>query len=273
MTALSLNQKTINRSTLRETVELCLDNGITSLGVWREPLQDHGLSEAVALLDKSNLRVSSLCRGGFFTNPDRAHVLTDNRRAIDETAALNADCLVLVVGGLPAGSRDLAAARSTVSEVLAELAPYAAAKGVRLALEPMHPIYSADRGVLSTLSQALDLAEQYDPDVVGVVVDTFHVWWDPDLETQIARATGRIASFQISDWITPLPPDTLLARGLPGDGHINFPHIAALVAKAGYTGPTEVEVFNADTWAQDPGTVVTELVRRYPSLLPQPTSS
>jgi sugar phosphate isomerase/epimerase len=127
----------------------------------------------------------------------------------------------------------------------------------------MHPIYAADRGVLSTLGQALDLAEQHDPAVVGVVVDTFHVWWDPDLERQVARAADRIASFQVCDWITPLPADALLARGVMGDGHIDFRHIAGLVAKAGYTGDVEVEIFNADVWREDPDTVVAAVVRRF----------
>ncbi|HEX6345826.1 sugar phosphate isomerase/epimerase family protein [Umezawaea sp.] len=263
MNRLSLNQKTVNSCSLPEAVAACVRAGITSIGVWREPLHEFGVQAGAALLADAGLRVSSLCRGGFFTAPDRDEVLADNRRAIDETAALDADCLVLVVGGLPPGSRDLAAARAGVADVLARLVPYAADRGVRLALEPMHPIYAADRGVLSTLGQALDLAERHDPAVVGVVVDTFHVWWDPDLERQVARAADRIASFQVCDWITPLPADALLARGMMGDGHIDFRHIAGLVAAAGYTGDVEVEIFNADVWREDPDTVVATVVRAF----------
>ncbi|PRY44676.1 sugar phosphate isomerase/epimerase family protein [Umezawaea tangerina] len=263
MNTLSLNQKTINGSTLAEAVSACVRAGITSIGVWREPLHDHGVQAGAALIADAGLHVSSLCRGGFFTAPDRTAVLVENRRAIEETAALGADCLVLVVGGLPPGSRDLPAARARVADVLADLVPCAADHGVRLALEPMNPLYCADRGVLSTLSQALDLAEEHDPAAVGVVVDTFHVWWDPDLETQIARAADRIASFQVCDWITPLPADALLARGVMGDGHIDFHHIADLVAKAGYTGAVEVEIFNADLWREDPDTVLATVVRRF----------
>jgi len=260
---LSLNQKTVNGCTLPEAVAACVRAGVPSIGVWREPLHEVGVDAGAALIAEAGLRVSSLCRGGFFTAPDRAEVLADNRRAIDETAALAADCLVLVVGGLPEGSRDLPAARARVADVLAELVPYAADHGVRLALEPMNPLYCADRGVLSTLGQALDLAEPHDPAVVGVVVDTFHVWWDPDVERQIARAAGRIASFQVCDWITPLPADTLLARGMMGDGHIDFRHLAGLVAKAGYTGDVEVEIFNADLWREDPDVVLARVVSRY----------
>src|SRR5436305_989435 len=178
---LSLNQKTTNSWSLAEAVRGCVRAGIESIGVWREPLHEAGVERGVELVREAGLRVSSLCRGGFFTTADD---LDDNRRAIDEAAALRADCLVLVVGGLPTGSRDLAAARRRIGEALSELAPYAQERSVRLALEPMHPIYCADRGVLSTLRQALDLAEPFDPAVVGVVVDTFHVWWDPELESQ-----------------------------------------------------------------------------------------
>ncbi|MFI6096287.1 sugar phosphate isomerase/epimerase family protein [Lentzea sp. NPDC051213] len=263
MNRLSLNQKTINSSTLPQAIDACVRAGIGSIGVWREPLQEVGVQRGAELIAQAGLRVSSLCRGGFFTGQDRAAVLDDNRRAIDEAAELSAGCLVLVVGGLPAGSRDLIAARATVADVLEELAPYAADRSVRLALEPMHPIYCADRGVVSTLGQALDLAEWFDPEVVGVVVDTFHVWWDPDLERQIERAAGRIASFQVCDWITPLPADTLLARGVMGDGHIDFPYIAGLVAKAGYTGDVEVEIFNADLWRQPADVVVPLIAERF----------
>ncbi|UGQ11173.1 sugar phosphate isomerase/epimerase [Yinghuangia sp. ASG 101] len=263
MHRLSLNQKTVDRWSLAEAVDGCVRAGITAIGIWREPLHDTGVTRGAKLIRDAGLRVSSLCRGGFFTAPDgpaRVQALDDNRRAIDEAAALDAACLVLVVGGLPHGSRDLPGARLRVAEALNELAPYAQKSGVRLALEPMNPVYCADRGVLSTLGQALDLAEQFDPCVVGVVVDTFHVWWDPDVEVQIARAAGRIAGYQVCDWITPLPPDTLLARGVMGDGHIDFPRLGAAVDAAGYRGDTEVEIFNADLWAR-PGDETVELIK------------
>lgn len=193
----------------------------------------------------------------------RRRALDDNRRAVDEAAELGAACLVMVVGGLPEGSRDLAGARERMAEGIAELAPYAAGRGVRLALEPMHPIFCADRGVLSTLGQALDLAERFPAEQVGVVVDTFHVWWDPDVLGQIRRARGRVASFQVCDWITPLPPDALLSRGMMGDGHIDFPLLRRAVEQAGYAGDIEVEIFNAEVWAADPDAVVATLARRY----------
>ncbi len=207
---LSLNQKTTNRWTLPEAVAGCLRGGLSSIGVWREPLADFGVAAGAALLADSGLRVSSLCRSGFLTGIGEA-AIAENTRAIKEAEAIGADCLVLVVGGLPQGSRDLPGARARVAQRLDTLVPIARDHGVRLALEPMHPIYTADRGVLATLGEALDLAQAYAPSEVGVVVDTFHVWCDPQLEAQIARAAGRIASFQQCDWITPLPADTLPA--------------------------------------------------------------
>ena len=263
---LSLNQKTTDRWSLREAVDGCLRAGLPAIGVWREPLQAAGVAEGARILRDAGLRVSSLCRGGFLTALEAAalaRALDDNRRAVDEAADIGAACLVLVVGGLPAGSRDLAGARERVAEGVAALVPYARERGVRLALEPMHPLYCADRGVLSTLGQALALAERFPPAEVGVVVDAFHVWWDPELLPSLGRARGRIASFQVCDWITPLPPDALLARGMPGDGHIDLRALRRTIEQAGYDGDVEVEIFSADVWAAEPDDVVATMARRY----------
>uniref|UniRef100_UPI0013B4590C sugar phosphate isomerase/epimerase family protein n=1 Tax=Nonomuraea lactucae TaxID=2249762 RepID=UPI0013B4590C len=186
--------------------------------------------------------------------------------------------LVMVVGGLPGVrpgeplglvSRDLAGARRRVADALAELAPYAGERGVRLALEPLHPVYCADRAVVSTLAQALDLSLPYPKEQVGVVVDTFHVWWDPDLFAQLARAGGRIASYQVCDYLHPLPADVLLGRGMMGDGVIDFGPITRAVLAAGYTGDIEVEIFNADVWAADPDEVVATVKARYADVVLQ----
>ncbi|MFG2066830.1 sugar phosphate isomerase/epimerase family protein [Micromonospora tulbaghiae] len=263
---LSLNQRTTQRWSVAEAVDGCVRAGIPAIGLWREPVAENGVPAAARLVADAGLRVSSLCRGGFLTAADEAgriEALADNRRAIDEAAALRAACLVLVVGGLPPGSRDLAGARQRVADALAELAPYAAERGVRLALEPLHPMYCADRAVLSTLGQALDLAEAFPAEQVGVVVDTFHVWWDPDVWRQIARAGTRIASFQVCDFLTPLPADVLLGRGMMGDGHIDFPPLRRAVEAAGYSGDVEVEIFNAEVWATDPDRVLATMTARY----------
>ena len=213
------------------------------------------------MIREAGLRVSSLCRGGFFTaadEADRKEAHEDNLHALDEASALGAPTLVLVAGGLPDGDRDLPAARARATEAVAALAPEARDRGVRLGVEPMHPIFTADRGVISTLAQALDIAEQFPAEEVGVVVDTFHLWWEPGVLDQIARAGRRIASYQIGDWITPLPPDTLQSRGMVGDGHIDFASFTAAVAATGFAGDVEVEIFNADIWAAPGDRVVVD---------------
>lgn len=196
---------------------------------------------------------------------DRAAALDDNRRAIDEAAALSTDTLVLVSGGLPPGSRDLYGARERVGDALAELAPYAAGRGVRLAIEPLHPMFASDRCVVSTLAQALDLVERFPAEQVGVVVDTYHVWWDDRAPAQIARAgaAGRIHSFQLADWITPLPAGVLLGRGQLGDGTVDFRALRTEVEAAGFDGPIEVEIFNETLWARDGSEVLAEVAERY----------
>lgn len=264
---LSLNQKTTDRWSVEEAVAGCVRHGIPAIGLWREPVAQMGVARAAQLVADAGLRVSSLCRGGFLTAADdaaRATALADNHRAIEEAAELAAPCLVLVVGGLPDGSRDLPAARDRVARALDELAPAAGEAGVQLALEPLHPMYAADRSVLSTLGQALDLAERFPPEQVGVVVDAYHLWWDPQLAEALERARGRIASYQVCDWITPFPSaETLLARGMMGDGHIDLPRLSGQVAQAGYLGDVEVEIFNAALWERDPDEVVTTMTARY----------
>ncbi|MFF0246213.1 sugar phosphate isomerase/epimerase family protein [Streptosporangium sandarakinum] len=275
MSRLSLNQWTTRRWSVAEAVEGCVRHGVGAIGLWRQDVAAQGLDETVELVADAGLRVSSLCRGGFLTSGDR-EALDDNRRAIDEAATLGAACLVMVVGGLPgvtpgepspAVDRDLAGARERVAGALAALVPYAAERGVQLALEPLHPMYCADRAVLSTLGQALDLAEPYPAERVGVVVDTFHVWWDPQVLAQIARAGDRIASYQVCDQLHPLPADVLLGRGVMGDGVIDFAPLTRAVAEAGYTGDIEVEIFNADVWAADPGEVLARVKARFAELI------
>ncbi|WP_220182981.1 sugar phosphate isomerase/epimerase family protein [Sphaerisporangium album] len=258
---LSLNQWTTRRWGVAEAVEGCVRAGIPAIGLWRQQVAEHGLVASAKLVRDAGLRVSSLCRATGLSMPGRS--AEDGRRAVDEAAALGTDCLVVVVGGLPEGSRDLAGARARVADALAELQPYARQAGVRLALEPLHPVYCAERAVLSTLGQALDLAERWPADSVGVVVDTFHVWWDPDVFRQIARAAGRIASFQVCDYLVPLPADPLLGRGMMGDGVIDFRPLYAAVHDAGYEGDIEVEIFNAEVWAADGSDVLATMMRRY----------
>ena len=253
---LSLNQATVKRLTLAEAVDGCVRAGVPAIGLWRDRVQETGIEAAAKIVSESGLEVTSLCRGGFMTAPrpeDRAAALADNKQAVLEAAGVGTDVLILVVGGVPSGSKDLPAARAAVAEGIADLAPFAAEHGVKLAIEPLHPMFCADRAVVSTLGQALDLAEMFPAEQVGVVVDTYHVWWDPQLEASIARAgTGnRILSYQECDWVVPLPADMLLGRGHVGDGHIDFARMRALVTAAGWKGYAEVEIFNQEIWDTD----------------------
>lgn len=246
---LSLNQITTNRWSLREAVEGCVRAGVPWIGPWRNKVAEIGLIESRRLIRDAGLKVSSLCRGGYFpagTAAERRAHIEDNRRAVDEAAELGTDTLVLVSGPAPSG-RDLEGARAMVEEGIAELMPYARERGVKLGIEPLHPMYAAERSVVVTLAHANQIAEQYSPAEVGVVVDAFHVWWDPDLYRQIARAQGRILGFHVSDWIVPTP-DLLLGRGMMGDGVIELRRMRAAVEAAGYQGPIEVEIFNQKIW-------------------------
>ncbi|MFF8290515.1 sugar phosphate isomerase/epimerase family protein [Streptomyces sp. NPDC016309] len=259
---LSVNQMTVRQLPLPELTAACVRLGIPGVGLWREPVAAYGLEATATLVRDAGLAVTTLCRGGFFTT---APNLDDNRAAVDEAAVLGTDTLVLVSGGLPPGSKDLASARSRIADALAELAPYAASRGVRLAIEPLHPMYAADRCAVSTLDQALALAEPFPASQVGVVVDTYHVWWDDRAPAAVARAgaQGRLHAFQLADWTTPLPAGVLTGRGRLGDGAIDLRAWRELVDASGYTGPVEVELFNDDLWARDGTEVLEETARRY----------
>lgn len=265
---LSINQATIKHADLATALRVTAEAGIEAIGLWREPVQDVGLATAAQMLADSGLRFTTHCRSGFFTMPEgpaRRASIDDNRVAIEEAATLAAAgapgstaVLVLVAGGLPDGSRDLSGARERVRDAIGELASDATDAGVTLAIEPLHPMFASDRCVVSTLGQALDIAADFAPHVVGVAVDTFHVFWDPDVLPQIARAgrEGRIATYQVCDWRTPLPADVLLSRHYPGDGVIDFASLTRAVVETGYDRDIEVEIFNADVWADAPEHVV-----------------
>ncbi|MGX1270107.1 sugar phosphate isomerase/epimerase family protein [Streptomyces phaeoluteigriseus] len=266
----SINQMTVRQLSMPELVTACRDLGITNVGLWRDPVQTYGVEETAKLVRDAGLTVTTLCRGGFFTaiDPDeRTAALADNRRAVDEAATLGTEVLVLVSGGLPPGSKDLHGARERIADALAELGPYAEDHGVKLAIEPLHPMYASDRCVVSTLTQALDIAERFPAHQVGVTVDTYHIWWDDRAPAQIARAgaSGRIHTFQLADWTTPLPEGVLNGRGQIGDGAIDMREWQTHVEAAGYTGAIEVELFNDALWARDGREVLAETARRFVS--------
>lgn len=260
----SLNQWTTRHWPLPDLAAGCAAAGVAGVGLWREPVAAYGTARAAKLVRDHGLSVTSLCRGGFFHEPD---ALEDNRRAIEEAAALGAPVLVLVSGGLPPGSRDLDGARHRVADSLAALAPYASEHGVRLAIEPLHPMYCSDRCVVSTLAQALDLAAPLPPEQVGVVIDTYHLWWDPAAWDGIARAGAedRLALFQVADWVTPLPEGVLTGRGMLGDGCVDLRRFRAAVEATGHTGPVEAEIFNEELWSMPGPKALALTLTRYKS--------
>ncbi|MDX0571760.1 TIM barrel protein [Sinorhizobium medicae] len=267
---LSINLATIREQCgFAEAVDVCLKHGITAIAPWRDQVAAIGLEEASRIVRSNGLKLTGLCRGGFFPAPDaagREKAIDDNKRAVDEAAELGADCLVLVVGGLPGGSKNIDAARSMVLEGIAAVLPHARAAGVPLAIEPLHPMYAADRACVNTLGQALDICEALGPGV-GAAIDVYHVWWDPDLNEQIARA-GRmkaILAHHICDWLVPTK-DMLTDRGMMGDGVIDLKAIRREVEAAGFHGAQEVEIFSADNWWKRPAEeVIAICVERYRS--------
>jgi sugar phosphate isomerase/epimerase len=257
---LSLNQATTMNWGMAATIEGCARAGVGWIGLWRHKVAEIGLGETTRRMRAAGIRASSLCRGGYFpagTVDERQARIDDNRRAIDEAAELGATVLVLVCG--PSADRDLDAARRMVEEGICAVAPYAHERGVSLAIEPLHPMFAGDRSVVVTLGQANGLAERIGLPGVGVAVDVYHVWWDPEVYAQIGNAGGRILGFHVSDWLVP-PPDHLLGRGMMGDGVIQLRRLREAVDAAGYAGPIEVEIFNQQVW-DTPGERVLALAR------------
>ena len=264
---LSINTGTLRRERpLAEVVAALASAGIPGIGPWREQIQAVGIRAAATLIQDHGLTVSGVSRAGVFTAKGRAglqEAVDDNRRAVDEAAGIGARCLVLIGGGLMPGSRDLAEARKLFAEGLAALLPHARAARVPLAIEPLHPMYAADRAVINTLAQANDHCEALG-EGVGVAVDVYHTWWDPDLEREIARAGAkRILAFHLSDWLVPTI-DLLLDRGMMGDGVIDLRRIRSWVEAAGFEGMCEVEIFSERNWWRRPmDEVLRTCVERY----------
>jgi sugar phosphate isomerase/epimerase len=271
---LSLNTATVREQwTLAEIIEGCVRHGIRTITPWRDQVAKDGLKATASLLRETGIRLSGYCRGGMFPATDaagRSAARDDNRRAVDEALALGAPCIVLVVGGLPKradgrpASKDLAGARAQVRDGVAELLEYARPAGMPLAIEPLHPMYAADRACVNTMAQANDLCDELG-EGVGVVVDVYHVWWDPLLREQIARAgavrwsdgSSRLRAFHLCDWLVPTR-DMLLDRGMMGDGVIDLPQIRGWMEDAGYRGAHEVEIFSAQDWWKRPPDEVLE---------------
>lgn len=254
----SINTATLgHRAPIAATVEAVARAGFGAIAPWRREIAGQDVVAVARRIRDAGLAVSGYCRSTYLPAADRAGFLAaveDNRRALDQAAVLGAACFVMVVGSLPAGSRDLAAARAQVAEGTGLLLEHARACGVRLALEPLHPMYAGDRSCLNTLAQALDLAETLDAcdaPMLGVALDAYHVWWDPDLARQVARAGRRLFALHVCDWLVPTR-DLLEDRGMMGDGVIDLPAFRAMAEGAGYAGAVEVEIFSALDWWRRP---------------------
>jgi sugar phosphate isomerase/epimerase len=266
---LSLNTATARvQWKLDRIIAECAQRGIRAICPWRDQVDAVGLDTVARLVRDTGLELSGYCRGGMFpasTVLGRQRALDDNRRAVDEAKSLNASCLVLVVGGLPgalqgkAEHKDLAAARNDVRDGIAATLEYARRIGMPLAIEPLHPMYAAERACVNTMEQALDLCDALDPKrtgALGVAVDVYHVWWDPKLEAQIQRAgKARLLAFHVCDWLVPTR-DLLNDRGMMGDGVIDIPRIRGWMEAQGYAGYSEVEIFSAENWWKRDGSEV-----------------
>ena len=263
---LAINQATTMKQwSLREAVEGYAAKDIRGISVWRDKLAECGVEVAAELLRDNGMTVTGLCRGGMFPANDdagRQAAHDDNRRAVDEAAAIGAQCLVMVCGGLPDGSKDMIDARIQVADGLERMLSYAREAGVPVAIEPLHPMTAADRACVNTLEHALDLCDALG-EGIGVAVDVYHVWWDPKLEDQIARAADRILGFHVCDWLVPTV-DLVWDRGMMGDGVIDIPRIRGWVEAAGYRGFNEIEIFSErNWWKRDPEEVVETCIDRY----------
>jgi sugar phosphate isomerase/epimerase len=277
---LSLNTATVRKQgNLTEIIEACARHGIRAIDPWRDQVAQIGLDRAVRRLRDAGLELSGYCRGGMFTSDAarRIEVRDDNRRAVDEAKALGAPCIVLVAGGLPqysrpgsAASKDIAGSRAQVRDAIAEMLEHARAANIPLAIEPLHPAYAADRACVNTTKQALDLCDALDPKrtgALGVALDVYHIWWDPELKPQIARAgKDRILAFHVCDWLVPTR-DILNDRGMMGDGVIDIKSVRRDVEAQGFAGYSEIEIFSNDWWDRPMDEVLKTCIERHRSVV------
>lgn len=264
-TLLAINSATVKAWTLPQLADGCARAGISAIAPWRDLVQAMGNEKAGKRIRDAGIAVSCYCRGGMFTAADaaaRRAAIEDNYRAIDEAVAIGARCLVMLGGGLPPGSKDLVGAHAQVRDGFAALLPYARAAHMPLAIEPLHPMTAADRCCVNTLAHANDLCDELG-EGVGLALDVYHVWWDPDLDRQIRRAGKRILTYHVCDWLVPTR-DTVFDRGMPGDGVIDLKRIRAMVETTGYAGHIDVEIFSTlDWWKHDPDEVLRICLERH----------
>ena len=250
---------------IEEAAENFSKAGVAGITVWRDAIEDKSIRETGEILRNLNLQIVSLCRGGFFPHTDqrqRAAAIQDNRKAIDEAEALGAPLIVLVCGANTGQS--LNESRKQIAEGIEAVLPYAKSANIKLAIEPLHPMYADTRSAINTLEQANDMAEQINSPTLGVAIDVYHLWWDPALQKEIARCghNNNIFAFHICDWKSPTT-DLLLDRGLMGEGCINIKEIRGWVEEAGFNGFHEVEIFSKKYWEEDQSVFLSNITKAY----------
>lgn len=260
----SINTATLGfQSPIEKSIEDVARAGFGGLSPWRREVEGYDVTAIARQIRQAGLKVPCYCRSTYIpaaTASEFSSNVTDNKAAIEDAAILGASCFMMVVGSLPAGSKDIAGARAQVKEASAELAEHGRKLGVKIALEPLHPVYAADRSCLTMLSEALDWCDDINHPNLGVCIDAYHVWWDPQLARDVARAAKRILAFHVCDWLVPTR-DMLLDRGMMGDGIIDLPALRAMVEAAGYKGLVEAEIFSSENWWKRPASETLAVIK------------
>lgn len=265
LSKLCLHTITTKPWAIEQSAEEFGNAGVSGISVWRDTLENRNITKTGNLLRANGLEIVSLVRGGFFPSTDaikRKEALNNNRLAIDEAEALDCPMLVLVCGADPAIS--LNKSRDQIRQGIEAILPYAENANVKLAIEPLHPMYADTRSGINTMEQANDMAEYFKSDYVGVAVDVYHLWWDPHLKNEIYRCgkNKNLFAFHICDWLSPTV-DMLNDRGLMGEGCINVKEIRGWVEDAGFNGFHEVEIFSSRYWKQDQSVFLNEIINAY----------
>jgi sugar phosphate isomerase/epimerase len=265
LSKLCIHTATTKPLTIEEAVKFYSEYGVRAMTIWRDAIQGKNLGEIRKLIEQNNLEVVSLCRGGFFpsaSDAKRKEAIDDNIKAIDEAVSIGAPMIVLVCGAEP--KQSLETSRLQIKAGLESILPIAEEKNIKLAIEPLHPMYADDRSAINTLKQANDMAEYFNSPWIGVAVDVYHVWWDPDLRDEIIRCgeRGNLFAFHICDWKVPTV-HILLDRGLMGEGCINIPQIRGWVEETGFDGFHEVEIFSEKYWKSDQTKYIKNIIEAY----------
>jgi sugar phosphate isomerase/epimerase len=265
LTRFAINQITTPKWSMPQAIEGYSRHGVSGIAVWRNFLDDYGVEATVKHLRDAGMWVASLCTSAWVNESDPVlyrKTIEENCRIIDQAAAIGAPCVVMVMGGLPKGDKDLGAQRRRIHDALAQLAPYAASSGVKLGLEPLHPMYCGDRSAMNLITDANDMIDEFGTEATSLVADVYHCWWDPAFERELRRAgKDRINTFHLCDWL--VPTRNLRDRGMVGDGVIDIPRIRGWLDDIGYDGPFELEIFSElDWWQRDPEETVRIAVER-----------